>query len=385
MSTKKRALSQAELREIYVREGWFLGKNIGKLREWFDSQRIASQPDLPSWHKALDVTSMFSAISQEVLSRGWGMVLRDVAEPMRPWDQAYTEYVEALPTYLQWFAKRLSPATSIFSIAQHDRMAYVNSLNAADSSDEVLVVHLDPDDDEAELSHASELDLLDAALNSWHRGNDRADRAKKICCDWMQSALSGVESMAGRAFDEAVAVSADGRRILNVDYVVVYRYHPRHKLTAHCYRSTSFQEHKICLGAPHVVKVPMPNKKRTDQELFLWAMKNLAKQAVAEGLKSKKRQIFIQIGLVKVLLIDKDSIPEGLKDKLASTTPAPAEMDVSGTIASPPPDMEPDLRRPAPPPPAHAPTLPSAVNMSLPPVLDPSAVKLPPHGGLPST
>jgi hypothetical protein len=381
MSTKKRALSQTELREIYVREGWFLGRSISKLREWLDSQKVASQPDLPSWHNALNVTSLLSAIAQEVLNRGWGVVLRDVAEPMKSWDQACKEYVEALPTYLQWFAKRLDPTTSIFSIAEHDRMAYVNGLNETDSADEVMVVHLDPDDDEAVLAYASELDLLDAALNSWNKGNDRAERARKLCCDWMRTALGGVESMAGKAFDEAVAVSTDGRRILNVDYVVVYRYHPRHKLTAHCYRSTSFHEHKICLVAPHVVKVPMPNKKRTDHELFLLAMKNLAKKAVAEGLKLKKRQIFIQIGLVKILLIDKDSIPDGLKDKLASTAPAPAEMELpeSGTIVSPPPDMEHDLRRPAPPPPTHSPTLPSAVN-SLPPVLD----RLPPNGGLPS-
>ncbi len=377
--SKKIAHSQSELKEIYVREGWLLGKNLGRLREWLASQKSASQPDVLVWRKMMEVSRLRAVIANDAVERGWDMVLRDVAEPIEARDQAFRDYVEKLPGFIRWFAERLDSTINPFSIADQDRIAFV------DVNGGVVIIHLDLDEDESMVFYVSESDLIDAALNSWTRGGDRAGRAKTTCCAWMQSALNMMENLASKSFDTAVAVSPDGRRIQNVDYVVVYSFDSKKRLGSHVFRQTAFHSRKIRLGALHVVKQPMPNKKRTDDELLDWVQNKLAKKSILEGLALNRGQILIQVGLIQILYIGKDSIPDELRALLASTAPAPAEVD-SGTINSPPPDMEQDLRRPAPPPAAHSPTLPSAVDASLlPPVLDPSAARLPPPGGLPST
>jgi hypothetical protein len=264
----------------------------------------------------------------------------------------------------------------MFNIADHDRMACADS-------DRSIVFQLDPDEDEVIIFPLHEDDLLYAALTSWSHQGNRAECARETCCAWMQSALEGLESRARKDFDSAVAVAPNGQRVLNADYVVVYSRDSKKKLGFHAFRPAAFQRHKVRLGALHVVKPPMPNKKRTDDELFAWVMKSLAKKSIQEGLASHQPQIFIQIGLLRILFIDKASIPDELRALLASTAPAPPD-ESDKTVHSPPPEMEHDLRAPAPPRPAFTPTLPSAVNVSLPPVLDPASA-IPRPGGLPTT
>ncbi|MDD5437585.1 MAG: hypothetical protein PHC70_00350 [Patescibacteria group bacterium] len=372
MSTKKTALSQAEQRELYAREGWFLSNNLGQLREWLDSQKSAPKPDLLRWRMATKTSPLLNRISLDAQERGWGSVLRDVAEPIKDSDEAYQEYFQLLPGHVKWFAERLVPSVVSFNIADHDRMAYVDLAD-------VVVAQMDLVDDEVTIFPVREDDLLDAALTSWSRQGDRTERARQTCCAWMQSALELLESKARESFDSAVAVAPSGQRVLNADYVVVYSRDSKKKLGFHAFRPATFQRHKVRLGALHVVKPPMPNKKRTDDELFAWVMKSLAKKSIQEGLASNRPQIFIQIGLLRILFIDKVSIPDELRALLASTAPAPPD-ESDKTVHSPPPEMEPDLRAPAPPRPAFTPTLPSAVGPSLPP-----AQAIPPPGGIPST
>ncbi|MDD5672362.1 MAG: hypothetical protein PHN49_12075, partial [Candidatus Omnitrophica bacterium] len=273
MSTKKTALSQAEQREIYAREGWLLSNNLGKLREWLDSQKSAPKPDLPRWQRLPDTTPILNRIATDANDRGWDMVLRDVAEPMKASDEASKEYLDVLPGYTRWFVDRLVPAVSMFNIADHDRMACADS-------DRSIVFQLDPDEDEVIIFPLHEDDLLYAALTSWSHQGNRAECARETCCAWMQSALEGLESRARKDFDSAVAVAPNGQRVLNADYVVVYSRDSKKKLGFHAFRPAAFQRHKVRLGALHVVKPPMPNKKRTDDELFAWVMKSLAKKSI---------------------------------------------------------------------------------------------------------
>ncbi len=66
-------------------------------------------------------------------------------------------------------------------------------------------------------------DVLKSALISWClMQSERADRARKYLCDWLERCVKEVRAESEANFDKAVAVSLNGSKIVHADYVVLY-------------------------------------------------------------------------------------------------------------------------------------------------------------------
>ncbi len=71
------------------------------------------------------------------------------------------------------------------------------------------------------LKPLSSYHVLSAIFETWHRGWPMATQARQFLCDRLASSIARVRNRADTEFVLAVAVSSDGRKIVDADWVVV--------------------------------------------------------------------------------------------------------------------------------------------------------------------
>lgn len=370
MTTQKAALSQAQQREIYTREGWVNGYNLGKLNTWSDGQEMAPTPDELTWRKLLNdqAFGLRAAIAKDMRDGGPGKVIDHCArrypvESIRGWLNG------RLSDPLQWFVQHLNwDAVEPFVIGD-DRLVLVD----VSVPREVKVIHLEEDD--VQIHELSEGDVFDAALETW-KGKNLATsvKARRWLFIMVRAAIMLLRDQAGVDFDTSVAVSADGKRVLAATHVVVYSHDAKQRLTFRAYQSVAFLLHKIRLAAPHVIKLPLPARKKTEEELLKIVTKPREIKKYLEVAKALKRsQILVKLGELSVLFIHASDVPEALKAPLASTAPPPATS--SDALASSPTQPSPGSEAVpvvSVPPPSRVEVVKPVVSSTMPAVLDPN-------------
>lgn len=370
MTTQKTALSQAQQREIYTHEGWVNNHNLGKLTAWADGQELAPSPDAITWCKLFgdQAFDLRAVIAKDVDAGGPGKLLMELKAPYDLSPERLSNILGLLDEPQRWFANHLDWGSIRAIPIDSTRLALAELKAPYD----VRVIHKEEDDDVAQVHELSECDVFDVALHSWSFHDDRYEKARRWFFVMARAAIMRLRDQAGVDFDTSVAVSADGKRVLAADHVVVYNRDAKKRLTFRAYQNVAFLLHKIKLGAPHVIKLALPVRNKTEVELVKSVLKpREVKKIVEAGKAIKRSQVLVKIGKLQVLFIHASDVPEALRAPLATTAPPPVDQTEAPTASSTLPSPGCEVARGAVP--MGLPTLPSpAPSMSMPPVLDPN-------------
>ncbi|MDD5726682.1 MAG: hypothetical protein PHC53_04770 [Patescibacteria group bacterium] len=367
MTTQKTALSQAQQREIYAREGWVKGFNLGKLTAWADVQELAPSPDAIAWRKLFKnhTFGLREVIAKDMKEGGPGKLLMEMTAPYDLSPEKLSNTFGLLDEPLQWFANHLDWGSIRAIPIDSTRLALVNTRPPYD----VRVIHKEDDDDVAQVHELADCDVFDVALHSWTFHDDGYEKARRWFFTIARAAIMLLRDQAGVDFDTSVAVSADGKRVLAADYVVIHNRDAKKRLTCRSYQGVSFLLHKIRLGAPHVITLDLPARKKTEEEMLKGLlMPCVIKKHLDAAAAMKRSQVLVKLGRLRVLFIHASDVPDAMKAALATTAPPPV---TSSTLPSP--GSETTQASPPAQTPMGMPTLPSpAPSMSMPPVLDPN-------------
>ncbi|MHB8830762.1 MAG: hypothetical protein ACYC44_01450 [Patescibacteria group bacterium] len=368
--TTKHVHSQPQLREIYTHEGWVSSYNIGKLTAWADSQELAPSPDAMAWRKLFKnhAFGLREVIAKDMKEGGPGKLLMELVAPYDLSPERLSNTLGLLDEPQRWFASHLDWGSIKAIPIDSTRLALANTKTPYD----VRVIHKEDDDDIAQVHELAECDVFDAALRSWTFHDERYEKARRWFFVMVRAAIMRLRDQAGIDFGTSVAVSADGKRVLAADHVVVYNRDAKKRLTYRAYQSVSFLLHKIQLGALHVITLDLPARKKTEGELMKLVLRpREVKKYLAAAKALKRSQVLVKLGELKILFIHASDVPEALKAPLATTAPPPVDQTEAPTASAtlPSPGNE-TSKGPVP---MGLPTLPSpAPTMSMPPVLDPN-------------
>jgi len=372
MTTQKAALSQAQQREVYTREGWVGNHNIGKLTVWADGQELASSPDAITWCKLFKDHNfgLRTAIAKDVQEGGPGKLMMELTAPYDLAPTKLSNLHEVLSDSQRWLFSHLDWGSIRAIPIESTRLVLANIKPPYDAR----VIHLEEGDDVAQIHELSERDAFDVALYSWAVHDERSNEARRWLFTMVRAAIMLLRDQAGVDFDTSAAVSADGKRVLAADHVVVYNRDAKKRLTFRAYQSVAFLLHKIRLGAPHVIKTDLPARNKTEEELLKGLLKPREVKKIVEAGKTLKRsQVLVKLGELKVLFIHASDIPDALKAPLASTAPPPATQSdgprASSTLPSPGSEAVPEVSVP---PPSRVEVVSPIASSSMPPVLDPN-------------
>ncbi len=321
----KKVLSQAEKREVYVREGWVGAYNLARLMAWHDNQDIAEQPDGFMWHKLFRASDfgLRQQIQNEMSKHGpAGMILDDIAQSCSARSTQVIPFLKALGNPLQWFVDHLDWVFVKVVPIESSRLALVG----IKPPHETCVLHLDDEDKTVEFAELSESDLFDAALDAWEDRAPEREQARRWLCLQLWSAILRLREQAAVEFDTSVAISDDGMRILGADYVVVYAWEGK-VLKFHCHQRVAFLMQKNRLGQPHVIRRPAPKRQQTEEKVLQSVLKpGEVKKVVMETRKLKRTQTLLQVGKLRILFISADQILADLKPGVRATDPAPTAL-----------------------------------------------------------
>ncbi len=126
---------------------------------------------------------------------------------------------------------------------------------------------------------------------------------------------------AGQRFDTAVAVSPDGKRIRNADFVVVYRKGERRGVMFYHYSGIIFHQNKLALDSCKVIQEPdglLPTSKEQLLKEFVIEPGRLIRLLASAA---PKTQVALRIGKLSVLIVEISAVPDMLKSALALLTP----------------------------------------------------------------
>ncbi|MFA6100230.1 MAG: hypothetical protein WC750_05190 [Patescibacteria group bacterium] len=370
MASRKKALSQAQQREIYTREGWVNGYNLGKLTAWAGGQELALTPDELMWRKLFN-SSTFAlrvAIKEALQIHAPGKIITSLTSPSNLLTKWVTDTLDSLSEPQRWLASHLDWSRVRAIPIGSTRLALVDTM----SPHGARVIHLEEDDDEAHVQEFSESDMLDVVLEAWE-GN-KSTAASRWLFNRLQSAITFLRSLAGEYFDTAVAVSPDGKRVLDADYVIVYSRNAKKRLTFRSYQSVAFLLHKIRLGTPHVIRLDLPARKKTEEGILKGLlMPCVIKKHLDAAAAMKRSQTLVKLGELKILFIPASDVPDELKAPLASTAPPPAASSdapaTSPTQPSPGSEAVPVVSIP---PPSRVEVVKPIASSTMPAVLDPN-------------
>ncbi len=369
MTTKKTVLSQARQREIYTQEGWVKNRSLGKLIAWADSQAQAPSPDAITWCKLFsDQTFGLREVIAKEKEHGPGKLLMELTAPYDLSPKQLAKFHEALTGSQHWLFSHLDWSSIRAIPIESTRLVLANTKPPYD----VCVIHLEEGDDEAQIHELSECDTFDMALHSWAVHDERSDYARRWFFTVIRAAIALLRDQAGIDFDTSVAVSADSKRVLAADHVVVYKRDAKKRLSFRAYQGVSFLLHKIRLGAPHVVTLDMPARKKTEAEMLKGLlMPCVIKKHLEAAAAMKRSQVLVKLGKLRILFIPASDIPEALQAPLATTAPPPVDQTEAPKASTTLPSPGCEVAQVATP--MGLPTLPSpAPSMSMPPVLNPN-------------
>lgn len=298
------------LRDTFVRHGDLGFVSLGKLSKWLNEQRRALSPDEPFWRKLYhdERFGLRAQIADEVAGLGYGAVLKKFAEKTGPDHTDYEIFVGSLPDPVRFFIRSLDFKEVSAYFVDTGSVAFVSF-----ASPGVWALCVEEADDLAPSFHSvDEAGVFDAVLYAWDSWRSVHEWEPSHLCVWLDSAIEEMRIKAGAMFDEAVAVSQDGKRILAADYVIAYEVGPRRKLTLRDFDRTTFLPQKLALGRVHQVKRNWPRGKKTPETLIADALKpRVVSKILADAQAHGCMQALLTIGEQRILFTPEASLPKG--------------------------------------------------------------------------
>ncbi len=211
----------AELREAFVRARFAEQQYYSRpdIEVWLTGQRTAERPGVAGWNRYLAFDGMrFAARNREfVLLRQLGYRLRDAPLPKPCTDNAdrrITLYRELLPllSSLRDAEIYFDHSSGLTVIVNKGTMS-AYTFEAGNLTKEVPRIVLR----RTLSSHA----VVDSIYASWLYDGEKAHQARAFLCDALAQVIAGTRQSAEEEFVKAVAVSADGTKIVHADSVIV--------------------------------------------------------------------------------------------------------------------------------------------------------------------
>ncbi|MBI3304756.1 hypothetical protein HYZ80_00290 [Candidatus Parcubacteria bacterium] len=210
----------AELKEAFVQgrfaeEPYYGTRHIEK---WLVSQRKARQPDEGRWNHCLCSDRMIFCLQGRELP-----TLIRYADPSLTIPEPASEYSLELE---HW--RRIAPLLRSLDPAKAQLYyGHVFGTIAVCGSGPTAPAYVFVQEHDANgkaitvLKPLVSLYAMDAIYATWRRGGPKAEAAREFLCNELAREIATVRAEAGADFDRAVAVSADGRKIVHADWVVV--------------------------------------------------------------------------------------------------------------------------------------------------------------------
>lgn len=209
----------SEIRKDFVLNR-FAEDNLFRRRDiadWLKQERQSPHPDHEMWSKYLGSTLLCDVVEEHDMRK----LLLDCADPMWfPFDPK----VES-NSMMEWLEK-LEPLLAIMHRLR-DVKLYVGTACC-------LIIVSGKEDDRMFLTFNQRNDgisegfwphgLLYCLYGSWYRSGNKWQQSRDIMCQLMDQKIAATRSKAEKDFNQAVAVSDDGTKILSTNWVIVF--HP---------------------------------------------------------------------------------------------------------------------------------------------------------------
>lgn len=229
--------SYADLSAAFVETMFAESQTFGRpdIEQWLASQRLVIQPDVPMWTSIVKRRDFLETFPADALA-----VIRENAD-----------YATDMPS----FSRVSNPAPALWGVAEAlYRMLPLDQVKVYrgerhvvfDNGTDLPVVLVEYDDDRGSC-HAGEFvsgwGAGDILLYTWKKGGGRSLRARLYLCDFFGALVGGLRQKVQSDFDRAVAVSADGKQVVQAtevwvfDSEIVRRYPPESFFTSKILRS----------------------------------------------------------------------------------------------------------------------------------------------------
>lgn len=256
------------------------GLSIADPDRWLESERKTSALDLDAWNRLTSEADFTSAtLNREV------EILRRYADPVvfaggriESFSLTFSAMLHAFDPYRAsvFMGFSLSPIV-VFSGSKH-----------------AVRLEEDSETETVAFQTAESLDVCDALFMSWAKGGPHAERAREFLCDAAERAFIQLRAEYGHAFDESVAIAADGSSVICADRVLLYTETPT--VAARAYPSVLCKAGK--LDVAQLQKLPALEVPGTLHEFLV---SHGGKRSDAEGLLLCARQT----GTTQTLVITK--------------------------------------------------------------------------------
>ncbi len=301
------------LRDTFMLQGNLVWIDLSKLRKWHDEQCSADTPDVPMWRRYYDATrtGLREEFESYVKEMGMGSLFHDLAKSL---DHSEVKSLYAHDAGIASFLVKIMDWGVVKAyFVDDERIAFVLKDG---NTVEVRIVYDRNQERCGELCHPDCVDLFDAALNNWVDWREENGPTRHPLCHVMAKAIALLSEEAGRVFDQAVAVSRDGRRILEADEVVSYEFGSKKALGIALHTGAEFQNRKILLGKTHIVR--LKPRKKSDQERIrgLLNSKTIEKYVFQSEVHGC-RQCVIEVGETRIFITPQDTVPSQVDEKPA--------------------------------------------------------------------
>lgn len=222
----------AELREAFVRTRFAEDHCFGRpdIEEWLTREREAERPecdqnaDESPWDAVLCNEAMMLSVRRRKLG-----ILKEYATPLTEMPpmvsedpreaQHYEDLVRALLSMV--YRTRVNVYYGYRRWQGHPGLPIL--VTTRSDGDHVLACDLaTPEMVEMVLRPLDTVHVVDALFAEWLYGRPRWRKARQFICDALAKSIRKERRMAEDDFDEAVAVSADGTRIVRADRVFTF-------------------------------------------------------------------------------------------------------------------------------------------------------------------
>lgn len=208
--------SYAELSEAFVREKLGEVQAFGRLdiEEWLVGQCEAQTPD-DVWHRFFNLRSFGQALAEGV----------DITSLLR--ENAEATPLSAATELEDEYASPLDDLAVVFSsVLQSGKVTLYRGKSCMifDCGGQPIVLVMYEDDDRSicQATFLGSWHVINALFYTWKKGGPRAPLARIVLCDTLAKRIAQERIKAQSDFDSAVAVSADGTKIVQATSVVVY-------------------------------------------------------------------------------------------------------------------------------------------------------------------
>lgn len=311
------------LRDTFVSQGNLGFVELDKLAKWLDEQRKAEVPEVVYWKKLFrDARFGLRQTIDRISPRGYGELVNRVGRIADHGSKApYEKFLVDLSDPAKFFVSSLDRGKVVPYWITETSVAYVST----EVHDQAWVVEQDSEDDLPSFREIEACDIFDAALSRWNAWGAKQFSDPSPLCSWMAEALEGLCERAGTMFDEAVAVSQNGRHILMADHVVAYEVGLRHKIIARSLVPSAILPRKLVLGRVHQMKQGAPRGGTTEEKVFGTALKpRVLSKVVTEAAAHGCTQALLTIGYLRILFTPEATIPKAE----SASSPSPDLPDI---------------------------------------------------------